>query len=483
MTANLPGNLLDRLQSCRTLPSAPAVVVRVLDLAHDPDIGTARLAKEISYDPALTAKILKVSNSAWCGVLRDVTTLEQAVNLLGFDGTMSLALSFSLVRRLRTISGIAFDLKTYWRRSVIAASATLAAGGGIKAATREELFLTGLLQDIGMLVLNEALPEYGQMISPAKDDHKKVADIEFRELEADHALVGGWFLEKWGLPVRIVEAVKMSHGIENPPSPLVSSVIAGSRIADIWINPDTRAATAYLTETFRSLPGFSPEALDGILAKTTADLPEITENMDINVVDEDSIDRLLDQAREAISELNLRTLKEARNLAIQAQKDPLTSLYNRAYLNMVLEDQFVRSQALSQPMTAIFIDIDNFKRINDTYGHHGGDEVLISVSEVLQAATRNCDTVVRFGGDEFVVLLANAEERVGAEIAERIRAMVAEKPHNAGDGNFINITVSIGLNTMSAGSRILSVKELLEAADVSLYIAKASGRNRVSMAS
>src|SRR5690606_28099508 len=88
---DIPASLLTALNSCRTLPSIPGVVLEVLDLSQDPDIGTAKVAKAVSRDPALVAKILKVANSPWCGVRRDVTTLNQAVSLLGVNGTMSLA--------------------------------------------------------------------------------------------------------------------------------------------------------------------------------------------------------------------------------------------------------------------------------------------------------------------------------------------------------------------------------------------------------
>ena len=134
-------------------------------------------------------------------------------------------------------------------------------------------------------------------------------------------------------------------------------------------------------------------------------------------------------------------------------------------------------------MTAIFIDIDRFKQINDTYGHHVGDAVLVSVSRTLQSATRNCDTVARYGGDEFVVLLNNAAESTGGKIAERIRGEIAGTLHNVGNGKKIQVTVSVGWTTMMPDSKISSSKELLEIADASLYAAKASGRNKISQAS
>jgi diguanylate cyclase (GGDEF)-like protein len=483
MFADLPAPMLQILGSCRTLPSAPAVVMQVLDLSQDPDIGTAKVAKVLSRDPALVAKILKVANSAWCGIQREVTTLEQAVSLLGLNGTMSLALSFSLVRRLRAAEGRKFDHQTYWRRSAISATATLSVGASIRAGSRDELFLAGLLQDIGMLVLNEAMPSYGLLVSSAKLNHAALVEIEHKDLHTDHAQVGSWFLKRWHLPNRLIAAISASHEHEGIEEPLARSVAIGSRIAEFWINPDIVAATTFFSNAVESMLGLSPEQLDPVLRKTAAELPEVTENLDISIGDDVLINKLLDQAREAIAELNLRTLQENRKIAIQSQRDALTSLHNRAYLNQVLEDQFNQCQKLGQPLTVIFIDIDKFKNINDTYGHHGGDAILVSVSQVIQSAVRNYDTVVRFGGDEFVVLLVNAREDIAAEIAERIRSMVSEKLHNAGEGNFIHVTISAGWTTMSPGSYFTSAKDLLKAADNSLYAAKTAGRNRVAQAS
>jgi diguanylate cyclase (GGDEF)-like protein len=236
---------------------------------------------------------------------------------------------------------------------------------------------------------------------------------------------------------------------------------------------------ASATEAARNMTDLSAAQFDKILDKVTARLPEITRNLEIPVGDESVITGLLDQAREAMAELNIRALQEARQFAVQAQRDALTSLHNRTYLDQVLGLHFNLSQKLAQPLTAIFIDIDNFKKINDSYGHPAGDSVLVSVAKVIQSATREDDTIVRYGGDEFVVLLSKADEEFGAHISERIRSMVDQQRHNSGDGASIPVTVSVGWATMSSTSPIVSASELLEVADRSLYLAKTSGRNRV----
>lgn len=478
--SNIPPDLLQTLKSCRTLPSVPGVVMEVLDLSQNPDVGTAELAKVISRDPALVAKILKVANSAWAGVRREVTTLGQAVNLLGMNGTMSLALSFSLVRGLRKMEGPSFDHAAYWRRSAISGIATLAAGSFVMAAKPDELFLTGLLQDIGMLVLNEALPDYGSLVVSAQNDHERLVETERRELGADHSEVSSWFLGKWGLPRQIIASVQTSHNSKSIRNPMAKAVAVGSRIAEIWTNPRTGAAMAAATTAAREILELSEAELDQILDQTAAKLPETTRNLDIVVGDESLINGLLDQAREAMAEINLRALQEARQFAVQAQRDALTSLHNRSYLDQVLDIQFNLSRRLAQPLTAIFVDIDNFKKINDSYGHYAGDAVLVSVARVIQSATREDDTIVRYGGDEFVVLLRAADEDLGARIAERIRSMVETQEHRVGNRLRIPVTVSIGWATMSSKTVIMSAAGLLELADRSLYVAKKSGRNRVA---
>jgi diguanylate cyclase (GGDEF)-like protein len=475
---NLPVDLLNALELCRTLPSVPAVVLQVLDLTQDPNVSASGLAKVVARDPALAAKFLKVANSAWCGVRKEITTLDRAINLIGLNAAMSLALSFSLVRGLQNCRGRTFDHRVYWRRSVVSATATRSIGLHLHATNKDELFLAGLLQDIGMLVFNEALPAYSSMVAAANGDHSALVEAEQKEFGTDHSQVGGWILKKWGLPERLIASVSTSHAQQKLNESMAYSVALGGRIADIWTNPDSvNQATGSAAEMAREF--FSLEQFEELLAKTAADLPEVTNNLDVAIGDDALIGRLLDQAREALAELNLRALQEVRHFAVQAQKDALTALFNRSYLNQILHEQFVHSRALVEPLTIVFLDIDNFKTINDTYGHRCGDSILVSVAQVIQASIRGQDIAVRFGGDEFVVLLMNAKENVAATISERIRSTIEGRPHEIGEGLTVAVTVSVGWAT-TGSSDFSSATELLEAADRSLYAAKSAGRNRVA---
>jgi len=481
LVVDFPQDLLKRLQNCRTLPNVPAVVVHVLNLASDMDaIGTADMAHVVERDPAMAAKIMKVANSVYYGVKREVATLEQAIALLGLTETMNLALSFSLVKDLKSRRSRNFDHKQYWRRSVMTAAAAVEVGSMLNIAQRGEFFLAGLIHDIGMLALNEVLPDYGRMAASSLNDHSRLVEIERRELQIDHATIGAWLLHRWGLPERIVSAVLESHIEERSSNQLANAVALGSRIADIWVNTESIEALESVTGAAAALFSMGHEKLDELLNRTAAILPEMVSDLDMDIGDEFEINKLLDQSRSLLAEINVRMIREARKMVAQAQRDSLTMLYNRSYLEQNLDNQFALSVNTGQPLTVIFIDVDHFKDINDTYGHVSGDIVLIGIAKTIQTAIRNYDTAVRYGGDEFIALLANASKDVALYVSERIRSMVAEQTYKIDESTEIHATVSVGHATQTPESGIQTASDLLEAADKKLYMAKSAGRNCVA---
>ena len=478
----MPRNLLNRLQCCRTLPSVPVVVMQVLDLAGDMDnIGTADLAHVISRDPAMVTKILKVANSVRYGISREVATLDQAVMLLGLTGTMSLTLSFSLATGLKTKNGgTGFDHLQYWRRAVISAVASTETGSLLNDGNRGELFLAGLIHDIGMLALNETLPEYGRLTASSLNDHYRLIEIERRELQADHAIVGAWLLKKWGLPKRLVSAVYNSHIDKKSTNPLANFAALASRVADIWINTESVQALENTVSVADSLFSMGREQIDSLLAGTAKVFPEMVADLDINIGDDFEINKLLDQSRNTLAEINIQMIHESRRLVAQAQRDSLTTLYNRYYLEQNLDNMVELSVNTRQPLTAIFVDVDLFEVIHDTYGHTGSDIVLVEIAKIIQSAIRNYDVAVRYDGDKFVVLLANAPQDVARSVSERISSVVADKVFVISQGVEIRLTVSVGHATLTPSTGIKTSAELLEAADKKLHTAKYTGRGYVS---
>jgi two-component system cell cycle response regulator len=161
-----------------------------------------------------------------------------------------------------------------------------------------------------------------------------------------------------------------------------------------------------------------------------------------------------------------------------AVTDPLTGLYNRRYLESHFERICGRLKDEGKAISLLMLDIDHFKKVNDTYGHDAGDQVLHSVAKKVVSNLRGFDTAVRFGGEEFVILLPDAPLSAAVNTAERLCNSIAATPVAVPNGAApISITASLGVATMMAGEELL--EQLLHRADAALYQAKESGRNRV----
>jgi diguanylate cyclase (GGDEF)-like protein len=480
----IPESLLNRIKACRTLPSVPAVAVKVLELCEQEEVAIAQIAAVLSRDPALAAKVLKVANSAFYGVRSQVTTLERAVSIMGINATLSLSLSFSLTASLRKTGTRGFNHAMYWRRSVItAASARLLAAQRDRPA--DEYFLAGLMQDIGMLVLNVTLPDdYGQVVSSAAGDHEKLAELERKAFGADHSSVGSWLAQKWNLPENLRTSIEASHNPEDfkacDPGDVTKVATLAGFIAEIWCNPQTLAATAAAREKATELLRMSTSAFEQLLKDVAASLPGITANLEMDIGGEDTIKSLLDEAREALIVLNLQAQQRVCLMQDLAKQDRLTSLYNRCGLEDLLPQYFEAAMRMKAPLSVIFLDVDDFKHINDTYGHKAGDAVLMSVARILRSATRSSDMVARYGGDEFVCLLPNTAAESAHSAAERIRESVASPLHETSTGDKVNVTVSLGCATFSEQNTFQDAGSLLQKADSCLYTAKRLGRNRVA---
>jgi two-component system, cell cycle response regulator len=168
-------------------------------------------------------------------------------------------------------------------------------------------------------------------------------------------------------------------------------------------------------------------------------------------------------------------------LAELAVTDPLTGLHNRRHLFQEMEREFARAQRYSRPLACYMIDIDHFKRVNDTFGHQVGDRVLALMAEVIRGTVRNTDIVGRFGGEEFMILAPETPAEAGMVLAERVRQKVAERTE-AAQPDVPRITVSVGLAT-TEHPRASNATELVRLADEALYRAKNEGRDRVAVAS
>jgi diguanylate cyclase (GGDEF)-like protein len=183
----------------------------------------------------------------------------------------------------------------------------------------------------------------------------------------------------------------------------------------------------------------------------------------------------LRQARLAL--INAERSAEAQSLIYI---DDLTKLYNGRYLNVVLDREMKRSERYRNFFCVLFMDIDFFKRVNDAHGHLVGSRVLVEVGAVLRACVRDSDTVVRYGGDEFVVLLVETNADEAMIVAERMRKMIEVEPFVKELGLGIRLTMSIGISAFP--EHATTKQGLLNLADQAMYRGKESTRNVVYLA-
>jgi diguanylate cyclase (GGDEF)-like protein/PAS domain S-box-containing protein len=169
--------------------------------------------------------------------------------------------------------------------------------------------------------------------------------------------------------------------------------------------------------------------------------------------------------------------KRAEQAEELASRDGLTGLYNHRTFYSLLSDEIARTKRHNRPISLLMLDIDFFKRVNDTHGHQAGDDILRGLSDLLQKQERTIDRVCRYGGEEFMVILPETEATAAMAIAERLRAAVERQPFNISGGKTIAITVSVGV--ASYPQQVNTLEGLVKASDSALYAAKGSGRNRV----
>jgi diguanylate cyclase (GGDEF)-like protein len=487
----------EKLAKCADLPSMPAVAIQILDLCQrdEPDMGV--IAKLIGSDPALSAKILRLTNSPMYGLKCQVRTVSHAICLLGLSAVRPLALSFSLVKGLQTRDKKA--LTWYWKRSLLSAVAARELATATNYRLGEEAFLGALLQDIGILALRQlANADYLALARPGIR-HEALAEGERKLFGEDHASLGAWLAERWKLPASLCAAVAGSHTPDRLPegahadiAHLVRLVAVSGEVADVWIEKDAAEAMKALRASASRLLQIDDLKLEAAMHQVAARSEEVANYFDVEIGTAEELSAILDQAKETLLILALSANRQvndakeamgsleakAKSLENEAQRDGLTGLYNRAYFDHVVAQKVAQATADRTPLSLILFDIDHFKNVNDTYGHQAGDKVLIGVAKILGGRMRPTDFTARYGGEEFVLLLPSTDAPGAAIVAERLRRRLAEAVHEIGGGSVLRVTASAGHATLQPGSAV-TPDMLLASADSALYAAKRDGRNMV----
>lgn len=487
----------------KDLPVFPATIVNVLRLTNSPDSNVSQIADFIKRDISLTAAILRITNSPAFSLFSKVTTIDQAIMFLGFKAVRNLAIGLTVLNIFPVNEK--YFLSRVWQRSILTALAAreLCASAGKK----EDAFTIGLLHDIGLLAFyvydrNKAL----DILKNAEKTGKMDLDDEKNIFGIDHIQAGSLMAERWKLPDEIT--LTMTHHHKEPQDDLFDPsggnlfrvIYLASRAGDIFYLGKKAENIKKFKDGCQRLLGIPAEDSDKLLKDIHPRLVEVAKCLNVAVEPGHTYEDILSSVNNELLNITISNeatmyhmtdamerekilavkLEEANlNLKKMASKDPLTGLFNRQFLNKLLEREWGVSKQYDFPLTVIMADIDNFKTVNDTYGHQAGDMVLKKIAEVLSKNLRKNDYLARYGGEEFIFVLPQTDSIDAYNTAERFIAEVRKAFISLNNNHRLSVTISCGVSTAYPSKKPEKIQALIHRADTALYEAKTSGKDRV----
>ncbi|MBI4698459.1 MAG: diguanylate cyclase [Nitrospirae bacterium] len=449
-------NVLDSLRNGAVkLPSLPVVAAQVIKVVKNDEFSLRELEKIISCDPALTAKILSVVNSSFYAVPYKVDSIDKALSILGVNG-------------------------------------------------RDDIFVTALLMDIGVAVMFMCKPDdYMKVFNEKFSMGTNVVEAEHSIFGFNHQTVSSQILKQWNLPENIYMPIAYHHNKDKCPAEfcdMVDILAIADLASSIYHGSSTieklKKLERLLKDKFNVAKADVESFIDSVAEKTI----EVLATFEIDASDMKPHSIILQEAVAELGKLNMsyeqlvmglkESTKKAEKYAGELQKvneklkvlafsDSLTGLFNHRYFQEQMEKELYKAERNSLVLSLIMIDIDNFKKINDTYGHSCGDKVLTAIGETIQASAREADTAARYGGEELVIILPETDMQYARVIAEKIRENVEKLLVRINDYN-VNVTISAGISTYEPQRGIMSKAAIIETADRALYNSKMSGKNKVS---
>lgn len=488
------------------LRAMPSVAIQALERMSDPDLSVRELAEILRNDPAIVARLLSIANSAACGLRVRVTDVQQVVALLGKPAVVSIVMSIALAPPADIPASHRPHYRKYWNEAVTMATslelvAKSAAGLIGEPVNAGEYFTAGLLADVGRLALlqNTEIP-YVKVLEEASANGEFARVAEERTLGTTHTAASVVLLSSWNAPEYLVDAVQQHHsnpeeiedrsGVTRPG--LINAMIFSAAMCDYLSNCPKSELLDRLKDIGKQCLQLTEDQvekhIDGVLDRMseTAELFTIVPT-DIADLRERFVAGLesaavtasqtfgVAQSAASLREENEELSDRLNAITVRASRDSLTGAFNRDYFEACLAQHIGNGET---DLGLIFLDVDNFKEINDTYGHVAGDSLLKKLVSLMQSSIRSTDLLARYGGDEFVILVTGVNALTLQRVAERVQARVASEGFEV-DGVTCSVTISVGGAIAYADSLPKSVDEFFASADTAMYEAKLSGKNRV----
>lgn len=499
---------LQNILTSADLPTLPAVASKVLELTAHEEVSLSEVITLITQDISLSAKILKVANSAFYNFHQQIVSVQQAISLLGINAVRSLVLSFSFLSMGQERCSRFFHFNIFWERSLVAATAARLIAEQTGQIDPEEMFTLGLLQNIGQLVFALTLPaRYDHLLEQLQAGHAyRDVDLEEEYLGLAHTVSGAEVARAWGLPEAILTVLRYHHAPQHYAGEDLKQVLAvkivflSDLVTQIFTSAEPLQAHGKFQQEANQLLGLEQVEVAtifrivnkeieksarffGVAINPVRPVTEIIQEANIRLsllhLSYEEMNRELRQAKQSLEELRRQLAQRNSLLERLANLDGLTEIHNHRYFQSFLHAEINRAVKNNGPLSLLLADIDHFKQFNDRHGHQTGDFILKELCLAVRPIIREYDLMARYGGEEFAFVLPEADGNAARVVAEKILRTVAE--HDFFDGaRHYRVTLSIGAATARPTDPTFCRNEFINHADQALYEAKNRGRNQVA---
>ncbi len=489
------------LRELEVIASDPRIALRLIELSRNPDAQGEEYARWIQTDPSLTARILGSANSAWHSPGSPIDSVTESVRVMGVPQVRMISLSHSVAALHQSLAMDSDGGYKFWRSSMRKAIAARKIAECQENASPEEAYAAGLIQDLGVGLLNTVDPvALADIHEKNQHSHHDLVNAELDYFGTDHACAGSVLGQQSAIPMGILHAVTCHH------HPLRTDGIGVSvgmpcRVASLLGHLGNPESADALQELEALIPHEFPlwinagefleeieqevAQLDKELGNCGTETPDILKSLMYAsqqyaraAYDTVSHNIWLQQHKSDLHQQLSITERAHQDAEHRAERDPLTQLFNRSGW-----DRRARRSLKESPenvnLGVAFFDLDHFKELNDKHGHAVGDAFLKTVSRRMQAATRTSDIVCRWGGDEFVVLFIGGEPGACLDAAYRIQQKMQEDPVTV-DGVQLQVSATVGFVSVERRNVDTNLGDLLQLADEQLYKAKGAQRGTLS---
>ena len=495
------------------LPSMPGTVIKLLQMFSDPDVCIEDVVDTIKTDAALCGRILKAANSSSVAASREVSDLKRAATLLGRKTVSTLALSFSLADRSMETDDYGDLFRTFWNQSIICGVAASRLAKKYRSLRQDEAFLVGLLCRIGRLgALSFAPEQFGACSEVSARSGCCIDTMSLNTMGMNCEELTLEYMRAWKLPpsfVRLVEGMQQAGCRDRQRAPTAVNVAvndvldastilrAAAAIGEFMTGENSGIALATIHELLSPVCSDPDQEIEDLFSEVMEEFVNYGELLDVDtnslgtpaelharamshlteiaMAPERDLPSSQDQSTGEVDWLKHRVDELARKLTL----DPMTSIHNRSYFDMKLEQRISVARLVNRFVAVLFVDVNEFKKVNDTHGHDVGDEVICAVAHALQDVIRREDLVARYGGDEFVILCemndANGLQVQAQRITDAMAGLTVECR-----GLRLEISLAIGGAIGAADGRREFAAQLLRVSDEAMYEAKQNRSNPVT---